>query len=101
MITPWQLQLSQSITIFVLPTLTAMMLFHKHRVALLLLLLPYVMTLNFHLFLHVMTTNYDTIMDSDTSRTFFVKMIHTSNNFLKQTALSTACGLSWLYHYHD
>ena len=70
MITPWQLQLSQWITLFVLLTLTAMILSHKHRVALLLLLLLYVMNLNFHLFLHVMTTNYDTIMYSDTSRTF-------------------------------
>ena len=71
MITPWQLQLSELIALFVAPTLTAMILFHKYRVALLLLLLPYVMNLNCHLFLHVMTTNYDTIMDSDTSRTFF------------------------------
>ena len=89
MITPWQLQLSKPIVLFVAPTLTSMRLFHKYRVALLLLLLPYVMNLNFHLFLHVMTTNYGTIMDYDTSRIFFVKMIHTSNTFLEKTGMQT------------
>ena len=75
MITPWQLQLSESIALFVAPALTVMILFHKYRAALLLLLLllPYVMNLNCHLFLHVMTTNYDTIMYSDTSSTVLRK----------------------------
>ena len=92
MITPWQLQFPESIDLFVAPALTAMILFHKYRAALLLLLLlllPYVINLNYHLFLHVMTTSYDTIMYSDTSRTFFVKMIHTSNTLLEKTVMQT------------